>query len=439
MANIVITDELLALFLEGRTNFEETAAILVAAKKDPFVRSIIKRVIKDGFVGQPKAAPNAFAIPVSKTYALHLLPIERLAASSETNDCVVKCEQYVLKQLDKDAHYEQLYKKASRQHWLQKGGTPLYNIGRLSELAGLSVSKRFRGTLTDIQQELESGCFVIAALNAARLKSPNARGATACDHAVVVTGVDQENNQVQFYDPQAIETVDICPTSTFIKAWKTSKNFFVSIVERGVRPYVPHPEYVAHIKLPEELVTLVDNLAENAHEVWATKRIAEAQKKGKAAVDKLYREDPFMKPFIELTKQQRKTDYTTAIHSIKLLYKLGFTISPIKTISLKFYPTLRDADGHYTPKPIPVDKVTLPPEIEQLTEYIAENAHEEWAKQRIKEGWTYAEKKDKKLKQTPDLVPYCELLDSEKAYDRRMAMNTIRALYKIGYIITKNR
>ena len=79
--------------------------------------------------------------------------------------------------------------------------------------------------------------------------------------------------------------------------------------------------------------------------------------------------------------------------------------------------------------------MTLPKELTELTEYLAENAHEEWAKLRISEGYTYAPVTNKALKQNCDLIPYCELLDSEKEYDRKMAMNTLKLLYKLGCTI----
>ena len=435
---MIITDELLALFIEGRTTIEESATILAAAMDDMSIRSLIEEAIEDGIFFKRDVSKNSSAISVCQTYALHSrhLPIMRLAASSETNDCVVKCEEYVLNQFAKESQYKRLSKEARQNNWLQKEGTPLHNIGRLSELAGLSVSRRFRGTLEDIQKELEGNCSVIVALNAARLNQSSSKGTSLCDHAVVVTEIDEENNIVELYDPQSLDTTVKCPTDAFLKAWKTSKNFFVSIVERGVRPYTPHPEYVAHIKLPEDILPIADVLAENAHEIWAKGRQTEAEEKGEVAVKKLD-DDPFMKPFNELTKQQRKADYSTAINTIKLLYKLGFSISRNENIEFDYHSNERDSNGNYTPKPIAVDDVSLPAKIEELTEYIAENTHEEWAKQRMKEGWVFAEKTNKKKKQSFDLVPYCELLDSEKEYDRKMAMNTLRVLYKIGYRIEK--
>ena len=91
----------------------------------------------------------------------------------------------------------------------------------------------------------------------------------------------------------------------------------------------------------------------------------------------------------------------------------------------------------YTPHPIDLGDIELTPQLEQLREAIAENAHEVWAAGRIKEGWTYGPERDDKLKTNPDLVPYSELTDSEKQYDRDTAMNTIKLVIKLGYDLVK--
>ena len=56
----------------------------------------------------------------------------------------------------------------------------------------------------------------------------------------------------------------------------------------------------------------------------------------------------------------------------------------------------------YCPKPIDTSEVKLPDEMLALTEKIAENVHDVWAKGRISEGWTYGEVKDPAQKTPPD-------------------------------------
>ena len=91
----------------------------------------------------------------------------------------------------------------------------------------------------------------------------------------------------------------------------------------------------------------------------------------------------------------------------------------------------------YTPKPIDTTKIKLPEELLALTEKIAENVHENWAAQRMSEGWTYGEKRDDAKKQTPCLVPYSELTENEKEYDRNTALESIKLIVALGYKIEK--
>lgn len=91
----------------------------------------------------------------------------------------------------------------------------------------------------------------------------------------------------------------------------------------------------------------------------------------------------------------------------------------------------------YTPKPIDLSDVELTEDLNELREAIAENAHEIWAENRQAEGWTYGPQRDDLLKQTPDMVPYSQLPEGEKEYDREMAMKTIKLLKKLGYDLIK--
>ena len=91
----------------------------------------------------------------------------------------------------------------------------------------------------------------------------------------------------------------------------------------------------------------------------------------------------------------------------------------------------------YIPEPMDLSLVDLPESLIQLSERIAENVHEVWAKARIDEGWTYGEKRDDIHKKHPCLVPSDELPEEEKEYDRNTAMNTIKMVKKLGFRIEK--
>ena len=91
----------------------------------------------------------------------------------------------------------------------------------------------------------------------------------------------------------------------------------------------------------------------------------------------------------------------------------------------------------YKPQPVDTSDVVLSKELLDLTEIIAKNVHENWSESRLNEGWKYGEVRDDKLKTTPCLVPYEELPEIEKEYDRKTAFETIKLLVKFGYSIKK--
>lgn len=87
----------------------------------------------------------------------------------------------------------------------------------------------------------------------------------------------------------------------------------------------------------------------------------------------------------------------------------------------------------YKPKPIDTSGVSLTEHITRLTEQLAKNAHDNWARQRLAEGWKYGPHRDETRKEHPCLVPYEELPESEKQYDRSTALETIKAILAMGY------
>ena len=92
----------------------------------------------------------------------------------------------------------------------------------------------------------------------------------------------------------------------------------------------------------------------------------------------------------------------------------------------------------YKPDPINTDDVILDSDIIELSELIAKNTHEVWSLGRINDGWTYGEKRDDEKKHHPCLIPYEELTEEEKNYDRNTSLETLKLIVKLGYKITKN-
>lgn len=91
----------------------------------------------------------------------------------------------------------------------------------------------------------------------------------------------------------------------------------------------------------------------------------------------------------------------------------------------------------YNPYPINTDHIQLSEDLIDLTEAIAKQVHEIWGVGRVKEGWTYGETRNDKLKTTPCLVPYEDLPESEKQFDRDTAVGTIKLICALGYKIKK--
>ena len=92
----------------------------------------------------------------------------------------------------------------------------------------------------------------------------------------------------------------------------------------------------------------------------------------------------------------------------------------------------------YIPKPIKTEDVQLSDELQSLSEVLAKHVHEVWAQGRIEQGWKFGTTRDDKLKQTPCLVPFEELTEEEKDYDRNTSQETLRLILKLGYRIEKD-
>ena len=93
----------------------------------------------------------------------------------------------------------------------------------------------------------------------------------------------------------------------------------------------------------------------------------------------------------------------------------------------------------YVPSPISSEGITLPPELEALVERLAESNHDHWARQRIEAGWVYGPQRDDARKTHPDLVPYEEIPESEKEYDRTSVVETLKVILTLGYQVVPSR
>ena len=314
--NNYISDELLAAFLDGNTNAEDTMRVLKAAEQDEDLQELIR--ISSEVDEDMAAATKPIAIPMTA-----------MAAQTKENYlCNIECEEFVLHQFGIEATHKSLLDTAYKNYWLKEKGMPLYNIGRLLEKNNLSVSRRYNSSIEEIERLLNAGNQLIAVVDDTLLSGIAATSASQHpNHATAISSISANDNIITLFNPNTDEELTSYPIAKFAEAWSQSNNHLV-----------------------------------------------------------------------------------------------------VANTTDKFV---------YEPSPIALDDVELSDDLTELQEAIAENAHEIWAKNRTEQGWTYGPERNDQKKQTPDMVPYCNLPESEKLYDREMAMQTLKLVKKLGFKIVK--
>lgn len=311
--SVGITDELIAAFLDGNVNGEEMEAVASALADDAVLAELMAL--------SPKVDKEV------EQEQMRILPMTALAAAHPDNLCSFRCEMYVLHKLGIDTDHWSLLETAKANNWVRDDGTPLHHVGRLLEMKGLQVDRRYDADAEFIQNALNDKKHVIAIVDKKILESMKSESSSPAYHALYISAVDMTDGNRKVYCENPLEGDDCSfGWDIFHKAWRKSGCYLVAVSESSA-VYDPHPIDVADIDL--------------------------------------------------------------------------------------------DAD------------------LEDLTEAIAENAHDIWARARMDEGWTYGPVRNDALKQHPDLVPYAKLPDSEKEYDRLMAMNTLRLVNRLGFRIQK--
>ena len=148
-----ISDELLAAFLDGNTNAEDTMRVLNAAEQDMELQEII-RIASE--------VDEDMAITIKPT----IIPMTAMAAKKkETYLCDIECEEFVLHQFGIEVTHKSLLDTAYKNCWLKDKGMPLYNIGRLLEKNNLPVSRRYNSTIEEVVRLLSAGNQLIAVVD----------------------------------------------------------------------------------------------------------------------------------------------------------------------------------------------------------------------------------------------------------------------------------
>ena len=90
--------------------------------------------------------------------------------------------------------------------------------------------------------------------------------------------------------------------------------------------YEPKPIDTSEITLPEELLSLTEQIAANVHDVWAVGRIAEGWTYGDVK-DNEEKKNPCLVSYADLPESEKEYDRNTAMETLKLMKKLGYEIT----------------------------------------------------------------------------------------------------------------
>ena len=310
----IISDELLAAFLEGNTSKEETQRILQAMKTDKELQEVLSVALQTD-----KEIPLVYH---TNSDSDDVLPMLQMAALGGENVCAVLCEIYILNQHHIIYNQESLFETARNKGWLKPEGTPLYCLGNLLAFSGLLINRKFDSSLDDIRQAIAEDCDVMVGVDREKLYAEDIDLEDLTNHAVVVTGIDETS--VSVFDPYEAKKILKIPIADFLNAWKESHNYMIKVLH-SVEDYEPHPIDVDSVPLNGDLEQLQDAIAENAHNVWAKARIKEGWTYGKEFDDEK-KEDPTLMPYTALPDSEKEYDRLTAFNTIKLVKKLGFDI-----------------------------------------------------------------------------------------------------------------
>uniref|UniRef100_A0A667ZYR6 Ryanodine receptor 2b (cardiac) n=1 Tax=Myripristis murdjan TaxID=586833 RepID=A0A667ZYR6_9TELE len=194
---------------------------------------------------------------------------------------------------------------------------------------------------------------------------------------------------------------------------------------------------ISKVELPPQLEHIRERLAENIHELWAIDRIDVGWTHG-SAKDECKRHDPFLVEFSKLPEHERNQNLQKAQDTLKTLIALGFHIGMAEDHADEGVRYMRlsskyDQPSGYRPAPVELSQVFLSPAQEEAVDLLAENDHNVWARERIRQGWTYGVQQDLKAKRSPRLVPYSLIDERSKRLARQSVREIVCTLLAYGY------
>ncbi|PIC27807.1 hypothetical protein B9Z55_019948 [Caenorhabditis nigoni] len=219
------------------------------------------------------------------------------------------------------------------------------------------------------------------------------------------------------------------------------KNIFCGpqTIFNNLEPFIPTPIDVSTTQLTHHAMEMHQKYAENLHELWAMRKIELGWSYGETRSE-TSRKHPCLTRFELLPDTEKKYNIMLALTTMKTIEALGYHLitddPPCRLRAVRLAQNFQQSNG-YKPGPLDTHEIQLPVELQPLTEALARNTHNIWAKEKIKRGWTFglSEHVDATQKRSPHLVPYEQVDERIKQANRESAAENIRALQLFGIFL----
>ncbi|XP_026770927.3 ryanodine receptor 2 isoform X11 [Pangasianodon hypophthalmus] len=201
--------------------------------------------------------------------------------------------------------------------------------------------------------------------------------------------------------------------------------------------FTPIPVDTSQIVLPPHLERIREKLAENIHELWVMNKIELGWTYGVVRDDNK-RQHPCLVEFSKLPEQERSYNLQMSLETLKTLLALGCHVGVADERAMEKVKRLKlsakyELSSGYKPAPMDLSHIKLASTQEAMVDRLAENAHNVWARDRIRQGWTYGIQQDVKNKRNPRLVPYALLDERTKKSNKDSLREAVRTLLGYGY------
>lgn len=121
---------------------------------------------------------------------------------------------------------------------------------------------------------------------------------------------------------------------------------------------------------------------------------------------------------------------------VSVTLALGPTVHTQSIDNKKYWLEL-DSTQPYDPQPVDTSHTFLSKDLEYLINDLAKQLHEVWAHKKIQQGWLFGPVRDNEKKRHPLLIPYEQLPDKDKEYNREMSREQIKVIVALGWNIKK--